>query len=120
MSGVGCVTEETRRSRGIAEAAIAEAMSMRGQVESRVASLAVQAKASTAQVVGALSECVQEVAVHSEAQTLHVIGNITQRLEKDIEAAVVSTTTTSERNTRMAVEGLREEVKAQLAQNYTD
>ena len=40
MSGVGKVTDEARRVRGVAEAAIAEARSVHGEVESRVASLA--------------------------------------------------------------------------------
>ena len=40
MSGVGRVAEETRRVRGVAEAAIAEAKSVHDAVESKVASLA--------------------------------------------------------------------------------
>ena len=95
MSGVGCVTEETRRSRGIAEAAIAEAMSMRGQVESRVAPLAAQAEASMAQVVGALSERVKEVAAHSEVEAPRVADVITQQLEKGLEAVATSAAVTS-------------------------
>ena len=49
------------------EAAIAEAKSVHDKVESRVASLVVQAKASTVQVVGALSEHIKEVGASSEA-----------------------------------------------------
>ena len=61
-----------------------------------------------AHVVGAFSERVWEVAAHSEAQTSHVVGNITQRLEKDIEAVVVSAPAMSKQNTRTTVDGLRE------------
>ena len=68
MSSMGCITEETRHTGGIVEGGIAEVTSVRGQVESKVALLAAQAEASTAQVVGAFSECVKEVAVHSEVK----------------------------------------------------
>ena len=39
MSGVGYVAEETRHVRNVAEAAIAEAKSVHGEIESRVALL---------------------------------------------------------------------------------
>ena len=44
MSGIGKVAEATRRAHGVAEAAIAEATSVRSQVESRIALLATQVK----------------------------------------------------------------------------
>ena len=120
MSGVGHIAEKTQHGRGIIESAIAEATSVRGQVETKVASLAAHTEASMVQVVGTVSECVREVAAHSEAQMPRVIGNIAQRLEKDIEAAAVSVAVMSEQNTRTVVDGLREEVKAQLVQNRAD
>ena len=64
MSSVGRVTEETRHVRNVTEATIAEAKSVHGEVESRVASLADPAKASTAHIVDVLSEHVQEVVAH--------------------------------------------------------
>ena len=99
MSRVGRVTEETRCARGIVEAAIAEAKSVHGEVESRVASLAAQAEASTVQVVGALCKHVKEMVPHSEAETSCVIGFVAQQLEKEVEVAMVSAATMSERNT---------------------
>ena len=60
MSGISRVAEETRYVCGIAEAAIAEAKSVHGEVESRVASPAAQAEASMAQVVGTPSEHIKE------------------------------------------------------------
>ena len=48
MSSIGRVAEETHCARGIAEAAIAKAKSIHGEVESRVVLLVVQAEASTA------------------------------------------------------------------------
>ena len=86
-------------------------------MESSIASLATQAKESTAQMVGALSKCVQEVAVHMEEQTSRVIGTMAHQLEKEIEAAAVSAAMTSEWNTRSAVDGLCEKIRAHLAQN---
>ena len=52
---------------GVVEAAIAEARSVHGEIESRVALLAAQANASTTHIVGVLSQCVQEVVEHSDA-----------------------------------------------------
>ena len=120
MSGVGHVAEETRYAGGILESAIAEAKYVHGKVESRVALLAAQAEASTAEFVGALSEHVKEVAVHYEAQTSCIVGSVLQQLEKEIEAVAVSTAVTSERNTSTAVDDVRKEVQAQLVQNRTD
>ena len=62
MSSIGHITEETHRVRDVAEAAIAEAKSMHGEVESRVTTLAVQAKASTAHITDVLSKHVSKVA----------------------------------------------------------
>ena len=67
ISGVGQVADETRHARKVAEAAIAEARSVHGEVQSRVASLSTQAEASTAHAVEVLSGRVQEVAEHSQA-----------------------------------------------------
>ena len=66
MLGVVQIADGTRHVRRIAEAAIAEARSVHGEIKSRVASLAAQADASTARIVGVLSQRVQEVAEHSD------------------------------------------------------
>ncbi|MCG8318373.1 MAG: hypothetical protein MI921_02615 [Cytophagales bacterium] len=117
MSGVGQVEEANRCARCIVEAAVAKETSIRSQVESRVASLVVHAKASTAQAVSALSECMKEVAVHMEEQTSCIVGAVAQQLKKEIEAFAVTVATTSEKHTRSAVYGLHEEVMAHLDQN---
>ena len=67
MSDVGQIADEARRVCGVVEAAIAEARSVHGEIESRVALLAAQANASTTHIVGVLSQCVQEVVEHSDA-----------------------------------------------------
>ena len=70
--------EETHCVRGIAEAALAEVKSVHGEVESRVASLAAQAEASTAHIANALSKCVSEVAADREAKASCAVGTIVQ------------------------------------------
>ena len=106
------MAEAIRCACSVAKAAIAEATSVHSLVESRVASLAVHAKARIVQAVSALSERIRGLVVHMEKQMSHVVGTIAQQLEKEIEAAVVSTAMTSERHTSSVVDGLRNEVKA--------
>ena len=65
-------------------------------VESRVASLAAQAEASTAHAASALSEHVKEVAVHMKEQTLCIAGNVAHQLKKEIETVAASTAMTGE------------------------
>ena len=55
MSGMGQIADEACRVHRVAEAAIAEARSVHGDVESRVASLSVQDNASTTHIIGVLS-----------------------------------------------------------------
>ena len=57
MFGVGRVTEETQHARGIAEAAIAEMTSVRGQVENRVASQVAQVYRCRGRTVGFPRAC---------------------------------------------------------------
>ena len=120
MSAVGCVVEETRHVRGVAEAAIAEANSVHDAVESKVASLMAYAKASTAHITGVLSKRVEEVAAHSEAQVSRVAEVVTQQLEKEIQAAVTSTAMTAKVQMCIVVEGMRRDVQAQIEQNRMD
>ena len=114
------VADETRRAREVAEAAIAEARSVHGEVQSKVASLTAHANASAAHAVEVLSGRVQEVAEHSQAQTSCVAVAVAQQLEKEIEAAAMSTATTAEIQTRTAVEGMRRDVQAQIEQTRVD
>ena len=92
------------------EAVIAEAKSVHGEVESRVASLVAQAKASTAHIVDSLSKCVSEMMAQTEAKTSRAVGTIDQHLEKEIEVAAVSTVATSEQRMCMAIDGLHAEI----------
>ena len=78
MSGVGRIVEETHCARGIAEAAIAKAKTVHGKVESRVASLVAQAKASIPHIAHVLSKRVSEVVADTEAKTSHAVGTIAQ------------------------------------------
>ena len=66
ISGVGHVAEETRHVHGVVEAAIAEAASVCGTVESRVALLVAQAEASTVHMVSELSKCIADAVGHTQ------------------------------------------------------
>ena len=85
-----------------------------------MALLVAQGEVSMAQVISALSKCVEKLAADTEARTLRVIGIVVHRLEQEIEAVVVSAATRSEQNTHSVVDGLRDEIRAHLAQNRAD
>ena len=114
LSGVGHAAEKPRRACGIAEAAIAKARSMHGEIESKVSLLVVQAVASTTHITDALSKRVGEVVAETEAKTSHVVGTVAQQLEQEIQAAALSTTVTAEITTRTVVEGMHRDVQAQI------
>ena len=82
ISGVGRVEEETRRVRQMVEATMAEARSVHGDVESRVATLAAAADASAARTAEEISSRVKEAVEYSDAQASRVAADVTQRLEK--------------------------------------
>ena len=96
ISGVGRIEQETRRVREMVEATTAEAKSVRGEVESRVATLAAAADTSVAHAAEEISSRVKEVAEYSDAQASRVAADVTQRLEQEIVAAATSTTATAE------------------------
>ena len=78
FSGVGQVADETRRAREVAEAAIAEARSVHGAVESRVAPLSARADESTTHAVEVLTEQMRQTAVETEAKASRTVGTIVQ------------------------------------------
>ena len=114
VSGVGRVADETRRVRELVEATTAEARSVRGEVESRVATLAAASEENVARVAAEVDAKVAQVAEYSDARASHVAADVTARLEKDIQVAASSATATAEINTRTAVEGARRDIQAQL------
>ena len=120
LSGVGHVAEEICHAHSVEEVAISEARSMHGEIESKVSLLAAKAAVSTAHIRDALSKCVGEVVVETEAKTSHVVGTVAQQLEKEIQAAALSTAATAEIMTRTVVEGMHRDVQAQIEQNRAD
>ena len=102
------------------EATTAEARSVRGDVESRVATLAVAADASAARTAEEISSRVKEAVEYSDAQASRIAVDVTQRLEKEIVAAATSTAATAEINMRTVVEGVRRDIQAQLEQTRAD
>ena len=114
VSGVGRVAEETCRVRELVEATSAEARSVRGNVESRVARLAAASEVSTVRVAAEVDAKLAKVAKYSDAHASHVAADVTARLEKDIQVAASSATAIAEITTRTAVEGVRRDIQAQL------
>ena len=120
VSGVERVAQEMRRIREMVEATTAEAKSMRDEVESHVATLAVAADASATRVSEEIASCVKQVAEYSDAQALCIATDVTQRLEQEIVAAATSTAATAEETTRTVVEGVWRDIQAQIEQNRAD
>ena len=60
------------------------------------------------------------MAAHSEAQTSRVAEAVARQLESEIQAAATRTAATAELNRRATVEGMRQDVQAQLEQNRVD
>ena len=77
ISGVGHIEQEMRRVREMVEATTAEAKSVHGEVESRIATLAAVADASAARAAEEISSRVKEVVEYSDAQTSRVTADVT-------------------------------------------
>ena len=120
ISGMGNVEEETHRVRQMVEATTAEARSVCGGIESRIATLAVAADASAACTAEEISSRVKEAVEYSNAQALRVAADVTQRLEKEIVAVAMSTAVTAEINMCTMVEGVQRDIQAQLEQTRVD
>ena len=67
ISSIGCVEVETHRIREMVEATTAEARSVHGEVESRVATLAAAADVSTTRATEEIPSRVKEVVEYSDA-----------------------------------------------------
>ena len=102
------------------EATTAEAKSVRGKVESCIATLVAAADANTARTAEEISSRVKEAVEYSDAQASRGAVDVAQRLEKEIVAAATSTATTTEITTRTVVEGVRRDIQAQLEQTHAD
>ena len=84
MFVISRIADETRRVRKLVEATNAEARSVHGEVESKVATMAAEADASAAHVVEEMMGHVWEVVAYSDAQASRVAETITQQLEREI------------------------------------
>ena len=78
MSGVGEVADQTRYARSVAEAAIAEARSVRDEVMSKIAKVAQRSDVSASNVEEVLTGKVHQVAAHFEAHTSHAVEQVAQ------------------------------------------
>ena len=114
------VADQTRYAQSVAEAAIAEARSVRDEVASRMAEFAKRSDISMSNVADALTGKVQQVAAHFKAQTSQAVGQGAQQLEREVKAVVTSTAVTAAKATRVAVEDVRRESQAQFDQILAD
>ena len=112
--------DQTRYAQSVAEAAIAEARSVRDEVASRMEEVAKRLDVSVSNIADVLTGKVQQVAAQFEAQTSHAVGQVAQQLEREVKAVVTSTAATAEQSTRVAVEDVRRESQAQLDQIRAD
>ena len=76
--GVGVVADQTRHAQSIAEAAIAEARSVRDEVLSKIAEVAKRSDVSVSNVADVLTGKVQQVAAQFEAHTSHAVRQVAQ------------------------------------------
>ena len=74
FSGVGMVGDQTCYAQSVAEAAIAEARSVRDEVTSRMEEVAKRSDVSVSNVADVLTGKVQQVAAQFEPQTSHAVG----------------------------------------------
>ena len=110
MFGVGCIADETRHVRELVEATSAKARFAHGEVQSKVATLVAQADASASRTVEETTGCGREVAAYSDVQASCITAEVTQRLESEIQATVMSTAMTANVNTCTTVEGVHQDV----------
>ena len=75
---MGRVAQKMRRGREMVEATTAEAKSVRDEVESRVATLAVAADATATHASAEIASRVKQVAEYSDVQALRVTVDVTQ------------------------------------------
>ena len=109
FSGVGMVMDQTRYAQSIAEAAIAEARSVRDEVASRMEEVAKRSDVSVSNVADVLTGKVQQVAVQFEAQTSHAVEQVAQQLEREIQAVATSMAAMAEKATHVVMEEIRHE-----------
>ena len=101
FSGVGVVADQTHHAQAVAEAAIAEAQSVREEVSSKIAEVAKRADVSTSSVADNLTGRMEQVAAYSDAQTSCSVGILQLKM-------------------REYVEGHRRDLEAKIDQNQAE
>ena len=72
------VADQTRHAQSIAEAAIAEARSVRDEVSSKIAEVAKRSDVTVSNIADVLTGKVQQVAAQFKAHTSHTVGQVIQ------------------------------------------
>ena len=101
FSGIGVVADQTRHAQAVAEAAIAEARSVRDEVSSKLAEVVKRADVSTSSVAENLTGRMEQVAAYSDAQTSRLVEHLQSK-------------------TREYVEGQRRDLEAKIDQNQAE
>ena len=96
MSSVGQIADQAFHARTAADDAIAEARSVREQVEARIADVTKQTENVASNVVGELTGQVASTVRQSQVETLRAVGNAVQQLREEMGVAASSTTAASE------------------------
>ena len=78
LSSTRRIADQTIRAQAATDDAIAEARSVRGEVESRIAELMQRVEANTSNVLGEFTGEVKWVVEQTQVQTLHAVGSAVQ------------------------------------------
>ena len=91
-----------------------KAESVQETIQSQVASFSTQAKLSTAKVVEVMEMRVQQLVAHTDVQMSCITTEVTQQLESEIDATVMSMAAMASLHMRKAIEGMRRNLQAEL------
>ena len=125
FSGVGVVADQTRRAQAVAEAAIAEARSVRDEVSSKLAEVVKRADVSASSVAENLTGTMEQVAAYSDAQTSRSVENLQSKTREYVEGhhrdleAKIDQNQVETRRVANETQAVVDKLSAQLAQLST-
>ena len=125
LSSVGVIANQTQRTRAVAEAAIAEARSVREEVSSKISEVAKRANVSASSIAENLEGKMREVAAYTGAQTSHAVGDLQSKTReyvegqrRDLEARIEQSRVEAQQTTD-ATKAAVDQLSTQLAQLVT-
>ena len=120
ISSVGRVADEVLRARTAADDAIAEARSVREQVEARIADVTERTEKVASNVVGGLTGHVEKTVRQGQAETSRAVGGIIQQLREEMNVVATSTTAASEEVARKVAADAHRDFQVQFELNRTE